>query len=125
MAAATVQAKHIIAVDVQDERLQLAQSLGATHIISSGHESQESQHDAIMRITDGQGIDFALDCVGSPAVLADAQKLMAPQGTLLTVGGGTLDVHLNLHTHLQKGLTYRGCHQGDANPEIVGDIRLP
>jgi aryl-alcohol dehydrogenase len=58
----------IIAVDMHDSRLEMAQSLGATHVISGKSKDVVEQ---IQKITDG-GADFTIDAVGLPVVVRNA-----------------------------------------------------
>lgn len=71
-------------------------------------------------VTNGGGVDFALDAVGSAKILATGHKSLAKQGTLVTIGGAEpgAEATLPIGLHLMNGLTYRGTHQGDAAPRV-------
>lgn len=116
MAAKLSKPKYLIAIDVMQDKLQIAKSLGATHIFNS-REDDVLEH--LEKLTNGRGVNFVLDCVGSPALLAIGQKALASRGTLLTVGGVAENASLSVTLQLQKGLSYRGCHQGDSDPKEV------
>lgn len=70
---------------------------------------------------DGQGLDYALDCVGNEDILKIAHAALDKLGTLVTVGSGsqTNVAGLSLSQHLVKGITYRGTHQGDSVPRVM------
>lgn len=117
MAAKLSFPNRLIAIDVQDQKLATAAKYGATHVINS---EKEDVHARIRELTGGIGVHYALDCVGSAAVLTTAQRCTAATGTFVTVGGTPGGVNASLSPTLQlgQGLTYRGCHQGDAVPQI-------
>ncbi|WP_435931015.1 zinc-binding dehydrogenase [Moraxella bovoculi] len=54
----------IIVVDLDDNRLRMAKEMGATHTINSGKEDAVAR---ILEITDGRGLDCAMEAVGIPA----------------------------------------------------------
>lgn len=68
MAARNSAAATIIAVDLHDSRLELAQRYGATHVINS---RKEDSLERIREITGGAA-DHAIECAGVIAVLEEA-----------------------------------------------------
>src|SRR5207302_496982 len=73
----------VIGVDVNADRLALARRLGAAHTINPG----ESEPVAMLReLTDGRGLDVAMECAGSAITLGYALDSMAPFGRLALVG---------------------------------------
>src|ERR1700722_8215317 len=54
----------IIVIDQDDNRLNIAKTFGATHIINSANEDAVEK---IMRLTNGRGVDVAIEAVGVPA----------------------------------------------------------
>jgi S-(hydroxymethyl)glutathione dehydrogenase/alcohol dehydrogenase len=75
-------ASKIIAVDTSDNKLELAESLGATHFVNS---SKQDALEEINRITGG-GADYAFEVVGIPATLNLAFAAIRPGGTCVMVG---------------------------------------
>lgn len=117
MAAKLTGPKHLIVIDMVQSKLDLAKKYGATHTING---SSEDVQESIRRITDGRGVDFALDCAGSPAILRAGQASLVARGTLITVGGlEGKDIVLEGNTVIPKGMCYRACHQGDSVPQLV------
>lgn len=108
----------IIAVDINDTRLELAKELGATDVINP---NKESTREAIMRATDGEGVDAAIDCTGSMPVINEMLELIGPGGMAVTVGGPPpgSKVSIDVFDMLIKCKTYRGCHQGNAYSKTV------
>jgi len=83
----------IIMVDVDSERLVIATRFGATAVINSaGSDALE----AIMKRTDGRGVDTAIEAVGIPQTFELCEKVLAPGGVLANVGvhGTKVDLHL-------------------------------
>jgi aryl-alcohol dehydrogenase len=103
----------IIAVDVFDERLALARSLGATDTVNA----QDPQLvDQVRRLAGGRGAKFCLEAAGFPEALRAAVEVLAPRGTACLVGSARagVEVHLEMRT-LQQGRMVRGCVQGDSD----------
>jgi Zn-dependent alcohol dehydrogenase len=71
----------IVAVDLVDEKLDLARELGASAAIRAG----EGAVDAVREATSG-GASHAIETVGSERVLADAYAATGRGGTTVTVG---------------------------------------
>jgi aryl-alcohol dehydrogenase len=115
MAAKLVGAGKIIAIDLRDERLNLALELGATHTINSGKESVPK---AIKAIT-GSGVDFTLETTALMPVLRQAIDVLALRGACGFVGGAPEDSELTFVTShvMNGGRTIRGIILGEANPE--------
>lgn len=78
MAAKYLGIKQIIAVDVVDERLQLAKDLGATDAVNS---KQTTDFVAEIQRIAGGGVDFCVDCAGQILRLMLTETLpdFAPQ----------------------------------------------
>jgi aryl-alcohol dehydrogenase len=115
MAAKVVGAPTIIAVDMNDERLEMARELGATHCINPGKQKAPEE---IMQIS-GFGVDFALDTTGLPSVIRDAVESLAPRGTCGILGAPAPETQIVLdETHFMSGgRRLIGIVEGDANPD--------
>ncbi len=69
LAASMQKAFPIIAIDIQEEKLQKAKKLGATHTIDASKEEVLSK---IEEITEKQGVDFSLESAGSIQAMEQA-----------------------------------------------------
>lgn len=80
----------IIALDVSDEKLELAKHVGAHHTVIS----DEHAADAIREITGGLGVQAVFDFVGAQPTMATAVAVAAPDAdvTIVGIGGGTVEV---------------------------------
>ena len=95
----------VIAVETNAERLELATQFGADFSVDA---SREDALAAIRELTNGEGVDLALDCTGIPAARVAAVRCAKTWGTVCFVGEGndvTLDVSRDL---LRKQLTLIG-----------------
>jgi S-(hydroxymethyl)mycothiol dehydrogenase len=78
----------VIAVDVDDRKLEWAKQFGATHTVNSG---QTDPVEAIKEITEF-GADVTIDAVGHPAVFQQAFDARDLAGTTVLVGVPTPDM---------------------------------
>jgi alcohol dehydrogenase len=73
----------IVMIDVDEKRLELSHRLGATKIVDS---SDGTAVEKVMELTDGAGVDVAIEAVGIPATFDVCQSILAPGGRLANVG---------------------------------------
>lgn len=83
----------IVMIDVDDGRLAVARRMGATEVINSGKEDAAQR---VRELTDGTGVDAAIEAVGIPATFEICQNIVAPGGTIANIGvhGHKADLHL-------------------------------
>ena len=86
-------ASNIITVDGLAERLQISQKLGATHVVNF---KEENPLDAIMRITDGRGVDVAIESLGTQATFESCLRALRPGGILSSLGVYSSDLKIPL-----------------------------
>lgn len=106
----------IIAVDRLEERLEMAERLGATHVIDA--EEEENLAETIRTLTDG-GVDNSLDTTSVPAVVRQAVEATRVPGTCGLLGGAPVEPEPNLDMgSILGGRTVRGISQGDSVPGV-------
>ncbi|CAN6567507.1 unnamed protein product [Malus baccata var. baccata] len=76
-------ASDIIAVDVQDEKLQKAKIFGATHAVNAAKEDAVGK---IMEITGGKGVDIAVEALGRPQTFLQCVQSVKDGGKAVMVG---------------------------------------
>jgi alcohol dehydrogenase len=83
----------IIMIDLDDSRLAIAKRFGATAIVNS---TDSRAAEAILKMTDGRGVDTAIEAVGIPATFELCEKIVAPGGVIANIGvhGTKVDLHL-------------------------------
>ncbi|MGY1695498.1 S-(hydroxymethyl)mycothiol dehydrogenase [Geodermatophilus sp. SYSU D00814] len=83
----------IVAVDVDDRKLAWAKAFGATHTVNS---RTTDPVEAIKGVTNGFGVDVAIDAVGRPEVFTQAFYARDLAGRVVLVGVPTPDMQLTL-----------------------------
>jgi threonine dehydrogenase-like Zn-dependent dehydrogenase len=86
-------ASTIIAVDRLPERLAMAKRLGADHLIDFSRGDPVAQ---IMQLTDGRGVDVAIEALGTQATFEACLRVLRPGGTLSSLGVYSSDLHIPL-----------------------------
>ena len=83
----------IIAIDLDANRLEQARSFGATDTVVSGAADWKEQ---VLALTDGAGVDVAIEAVGIPQTFTMATEIVRPGGNVANVGvhGKPVDLHL-------------------------------
>lgn len=92
MAARNSGVTRIIATDLHDSRLAMAEEFGATHTINSGASDVVAE---VERIT-GSTVDFAFDCTGVISVIEQLASTVGMLGTLVLVGGAPAGASFSL-----------------------------
>lgn len=72
MGCKAAEAKTIIGIDVNPARFEKAMLLGATGCVNPSNYNKSIQ-EVIVELSQG-GVDYALECVGSPAVMVGVQN---------------------------------------------------
>jgi S-(hydroxymethyl)glutathione dehydrogenase/alcohol dehydrogenase len=114
-------ARQIIACDLKDENLAEAARFGATHTLNTGSGDVPG---AIRALTDGLGVDYAIDCTGSTAVGSLAWQSARKGSTTVVVGAypATGELRLPAGGFHRLGKVLKGTFYGDVNP--MRDFRL-
>ena len=83
----------IIMIDLDDNRLDVAQRFGATAGVNS---ADGKAPETVMQMTGGRGVDTAIEAVGVPATFEMCQRIIAPGGVIANIGvhGTKVDLHL-------------------------------
>jgi alcohol dehydrogenase len=92
----------LILIDVDDGRLEIARQFGATAAINSG---DGRARDTVLRLTDGRGVDTAIEAVGLPATFELCAGLVAPGGTVANIGVHGVKVELHLEQLWDRNIT--------------------
>ena len=84
----------IIAIDLDAGRLARAQDFGATETVNSGDPDWKEQ---VLALTDGLGVDVAIEAVGLPLTFTMATVIVRPGGSVANIGvhGTSVDLALN------------------------------
>lgn len=124
MTAALAGAGRIIAIDLAPSRLERAKDFGATHALLSGDDVQAQVAD----LTDGLGVQVAIEAVGIPATFDLCTRLVRPGGVVANVGVHGAPTTLHLEDLWISNITITtGLVSGTTVPtllELVRDGRL-
>jgi len=116
MAAVIKGCTQIISIDLKRNRLEKAESLGATHIVNPEDVGDVNEH--IQEYTRG-GVDYALETTGVPAVADQAVESLAARGTLGIIGAPALGevASYDINNLILNGRTITGIVEGDSDPQ--------
>ncbi len=115
MAGKIAGATPIIAVDLHENRLDLARELGATHTVQGGGDLV-----AALRDICPDGLNYAFDTTGIAALIELAFGLLAPRGILGLVGASDHEamLHFNELSLMGGGKRVMGILEGDSDPKV-------
>jgi S-(hydroxymethyl)mycothiol dehydrogenase len=113
--AAMQGARTVIAVDLDDRKLEWAKGFGATHTVNAG---ERDPIDAIRELTDGFGADVVIDAVGLPQTYEQAFYARDHAGRLVQVGvpDPEMKIELPLIELFGRGGSLKSSWYGDCLP---------
>lgn len=91
----------IIMIDPDENRLAMARQLGATDTIAS------DPVDAVMKLTDGEGVDVVMEAVGIPETFETCQRIVRAGGHIANIGVHGTSVEFHLEDLWVKNVTVR------------------
>lgn len=83
----------IIGVETIPERIAMAKSMDANHVVDFWSADPVSE---IMKITGGRGVDVAIEALGLPETFEAALRVLLPGGTLSSLGVYSSDLCIPL-----------------------------
>jgi alcohol dehydrogenase len=92
----------IIVIDMDDNRLAVAKTFGATQTINS---SDGKATEKIMKLTNNKGVDVAIEAVGVVATFELCETIIAPGGHIANIGVHGKSVTLHLETLWSRNIT--------------------
>ena len=95
----------VIAADIDDEKLALAKTMGATYTVNT---KTEDAHQRLQEITNGFGPDVVIEAVGSVPTYQMAIDEVAFTGRVACIGYAKSEVSLQTKYFVQKELDIRG-----------------
>lgn len=109
-------ARVIVAVDVRDDKLELAKTFGATHTVNAKKDDAISK---IMDYADGLGADYSFEVIGRPETVATAFGALRPGGVCVVVGVAPIDAVMEVTPMaLMQEKTLKGCIYGSSKPKV-------
>ncbi|MGN6293105.1 MAG: zinc-dependent alcohol dehydrogenase family protein [Chitinophagaceae bacterium] len=92
----------IIMIDPDENRLAVAKKFGATHLINNASSNATN---SINQLTNGVGVDVAIEAVGIPATFGLCQEIIAPGGRIANIGVHGKSAEIHLETLWSKNIT--------------------
>ena len=108
----------IIGIDIDDRKLEWASEFGATHTINSSGMSNDEVVEAIRDLTEGNGVDVAIEAIGLPQTYEQAFYARDLAGTVVLVGvpNPTMKIELPMIEVFGRGGTLKSSWYGDCLP---------
>jgi alcohol dehydrogenase len=92
----------ILMIDLDANRLQMAQGFGATSVVNSEVEDAVAR---VLSITEGAGVDLAIEAVGTPAAFDTCQAIVGAGGRIANIGVHGKPVQLHLEKLWDRNIT--------------------
>jgi L-iditol 2-dehydrogenase len=109
--------RRIIVVDVEDSRLDLAKSFGATDVFNASFTDAAA---AILDLCSGRGVDASWEAVGATATVQTAVNCVRKGGYVTLVGNVSPSIELPLQSVVTRELTLHGsCASSGEYPECI------
>ena len=105
VSAAAFRGARVVAIDIDDKKLAIAQSAGATHLI---HSAREDVHAGLQELTDGHGPDVVIEAIGRPDTFRAAVEEVAFTGRVVYIGYAKDLVSYETRLFVQKELDILG-----------------
>lgn len=117
IASAVNRGAEVIAIDIDDSKMDIAKKIGVAHTINT---SREDLHEALMRITDGDGPDVIIEAVGNTVTYRAAVDEVAYTGRVVCIGYAKSAVEFNTGIFVRKEIEILGSRNcTDEFPEVI------
>jgi threonine dehydrogenase-like Zn-dependent dehydrogenase len=117
IASAVNRGAEVIAIDIDDSKMEIAKKIGVAHTINT---SKEDLHEALMRITDGDGPDVIIEAVGNAMTYRAAVDEVAYTGRVVCIGYAKSAVEFNTGIFVRKEIEILGSRNcTDEFPEVI------
>lgn len=117
IASAVNRGAEVIAIDIDDTKMEIAKKIGAAHTINT---SKVDLHEALSKITNGDGPDVIIEAVGSPFTYRAAVEEVAYTGRVVCIGYAKAPVEFNTGIFVRKEIEILGSRNcTDEFPEVI------
>lgn len=120
IAAAVRKGSTVIGIDIDDQKLQLAQKFGATYTINSQKNDVTKE---INDITNGFGADVVVEAAGTPQTFSLALNIVTFTGNVVTIGYSKNDTTINTQLIVKKEINIYGSRNAQSN-EFAAVIKM-
>jgi len=121
--AKTFGAGQIIAVDVRADKLEAARGLGATHTVNA---AQSDPVAAVTALTNGQGVDVAIEALGRPETVVNAFMMTRGGGRVVVIGiaPGTTTAGIEITRLVRRGIQLLGSYGSRVRTDLPEVLAL-
>ncbi len=117
IASAVNRGAEVIAIDIDDAKMEIAKKIGAAHTINS---SKVDLHEALNKITHGDGPDVIIEAVGNAHTYRSAVDEVAYTGRVVCIGYAKSPVEFNTGIFVRKEIEILGSRNcTDEFPEVI------
>jgi 2-desacetyl-2-hydroxyethyl bacteriochlorophyllide A dehydrogenase len=95
----------VVAIDIDEKKLQVARACGAAETV---HSQQESLHDRLQALTAGEGPDVVVEAIGLPATFQAAVEEVSFAGRVVYIGYAKAQVEYETKLFVMKELDILG-----------------
>jgi S-(hydroxymethyl)glutathione dehydrogenase/alcohol dehydrogenase len=119
-------AAQILAIDVRDDRLEIARELGATDIVNAAGASRDEITKQIVERTQGRGVEVAFEVLGRPETFTQAVELLGDGGRMVAVGigAGRTTAPVEITRLVRRGLQIIGSYGARTRADMPEILRL-
>ncbi len=117
IAGAALRGAKVIAVDIDDDKLDTAKKIGATHIINT---KRANLHDELNRLLEGNAPDVVVEAAGNPITYRAAIEEVAFTGRMVCIGYAKNEISFSTKLWVQKELDILGSR--NATPKDFEDV---
>lgn len=95
-------AGEIVAIDLSDFRLRMAEDFSADYILNAKKTERDERIDYIKELTDGRGADMVIGCTGVPDSFTEGLEMLRKGGAYIELGNfvDTGTISINVHKHV-------------------------
>ena len=117
IASAVNRGAEVIAIDIDDSKMEIAKKIGVAHTINT---TIENLHEALMQITDGDGPDVIIEAVGNAITYRAAVDEVAYTGRVVCIGYAKSTVEFNTGIFVRKEIEILGSRNcTNEFPEVI------
>ena len=119
-------AAQIIALDVRDDKLEIARELGATHVVNTSGALQADVTKQVFELTEGRGVEVAFEVLGRPETFSQAVDLLGDGGRMIAVGiaAGKTTAPVEITRLVRRGLQIIGSYGARTRADMPEILRL-
>jgi len=105
VAGAASRDARVVAVDIDDSKLDIARACGAAHTVNS---RRTSLHESLLELTEGQGADVVIEAIGLPDTYRSAVDEVCYAGRVVYIGYVKKPVEYETKTFILKEIDILG-----------------